>query len=652
MEYLTVYKSPFPKKRLGKINDGGYIVCDISGINYDCFLSAGIECDTSFEEDFLKEYPNLICYAFDGTINSFPSDNSNMLWIKKNIGNTNTKSTTNLHNLLEKYNNIFIKMDIEGAEIEWLESLNETHMNNISQLVIEFHNPFSEREKQIFKKINKTHSLLHFHGNNCCGTRTYEGIEVPKIFECTYINKKYIKDNLELNDEVIPSSLDSPNLVNKSEIFINHPPFVNFKNEFELESEELPLLNINNDTTIVNEIDIKYNIPKNGIRLHILGLPHTITRDEFSHCAFTGKIQRFSPMMRSVGYEVFHYGVEGSDSGADKNFNVLSLEEWNQLRFISYKIHGPNLNDEEIIKKINDPATFVGDLGNSTYPLYIEFNKRLKQLLEQNYRSRAIDIVCLPFGRGHSQAINNKNYIVVESGIGYPTSFCDFRIFESHAWLHCIYGKEDKMCVSNYNFVVPNYFDSKVWKFNSIPKKNTVGFLGRIYSGKGLHTIVEIAKRFPDIDFIICGQGDPMPFLTSANIIYKPPIHGNERSDYLGSLSALIAPTTWIEPFCGVAVEAQLCGTPVLTTDYGAQTETVEAFKTGLHCHTLADYCYGVQMALDGKFDREYIRNRAVEKYDMYNIAKKYDYCFKSILDISNGKNGWYAEKTHLPLLE
>ena len=59
MEYLTVYKSPFIKKRIGKMHDGGYIICDIPGIHYDCFLSAGVGCDTSFEEHFINEYPNL-----------------------------------------------------------------------------------------------------------------------------------------------------------------------------------------------------------------------------------------------------------------------------------------------------------------------------------------------------------------------------------------------------------------------------------------------------------------------------------------------------------------------------------------------------------------------------------------------------------------
>jgi len=30
------------------------------------------------------------------------------------------------------------------------------------------------------------------------------------------------------------------------------------------------------------------------IRLHIPGIPYTITRDEFSHDAFTGKVKKFS----------------------------------------------------------------------------------------------------------------------------------------------------------------------------------------------------------------------------------------------------------------------------------------------------------------------------------------------------------------------
>ena len=126
------------------------------------------------------------------------------------------------------------------------------------------------------------------------------------------------------------------------------------------------------------------------------------------------------------------------------------------------------------------------------------------------------------------------------------------------------------------------------------------------------------------------------------------PLRSKARAYFLGSLSCLVCPSLYIEPFCGVNVEAQLCGTPVICNNFGAFNETVEHGKTGLLCHTLSDYCHGIQMALDGKFDRQHVRDRAVQKYDMIKVAALYEHAFRSILDIWNGKNGWYSEDDHI----
>lgn len=69
---LKIYKSPYPKIRIGKNNDGGYVICDIDQ-NYDLFIAGGIADDISFELDLLKLYPKLICHAFDGSIDQLPS---------------------------------------------------------------------------------------------------------------------------------------------------------------------------------------------------------------------------------------------------------------------------------------------------------------------------------------------------------------------------------------------------------------------------------------------------------------------------------------------------------------------------------------------------------------------------------------------------
>lgn len=384
------------------------------------------------------------------------------------------------------------------------------------------------------------------------------------------------------------------------------------------------------------------------IRLHILGLPHTVTHNDFSHCAYTGKVLRFPRMMMSRGFEVYHYGVEGSATEATKQVDVLSREEWDMLRVMSYRHLHPEKTKEEAEKHLTDHSSFIGDLGNWSTPLYREFNARLRPLLMANYRSTETDIVCLPFGVSHDTALDGLNFVVCETGIGYNDSTRNYRIFESYAWLHQVLGVEKKWG-HNYWFVIQNYFDAMEWPLSLTPKINTVGFLGRIYDGKGCNVIVEIAKRMPHVRFILCGQGNPTQFLTHPNIVYKPPISGLERGEYLGSLQALLAPTIFIEPFCGVVVEAQMCGTPALSVDYGAQTETIEPFKTGLNCHTLQEFCMGVQMAIDGKFDRKYIRERAVRLYDMFNVAHKYEYVFKTIMDVHiKDRNGWYSPDSHL----
>ena len=326
---------------------------------------------------------------------------------------------------------------------------------------------------------------------------------------------------------------------------------------------------------------------------------------------------------------MLHYGVEGSASGGH-NIDLLSREEWEELRLQSHRELYP---DREITAQ-----DFVGDLANISTPLYKEFNRRLRAALLEHYRDG--DIVCLPFGEAHREAV--EGFLAVESGIGYPNSFLPFRIYESHAQKAWACGREQKS-PHNYWFVCPNYYDVTEWPFGE-PTKPLVGYFGRICHIKGLDVVVEVARRFPHVDFVICGQGEDAYTGQSPNLRYQPPLHGRERGLFLSQLTCLLTPSLYLEPFCGVNVEAQLCGTPVIAPEHGAFVETIEHRRTGLLCHTLADYCLGVQLALDGHFDRRYVRQRA-QRYDMYEVAKQYDYAFRCIADLR--REGWYAESSH-----
>lgn len=361
------------------------------------------------------------------------------------------------------------------------------------------------------------------------------------------------------------------------------------------------------------------------MRLHLLGLAHTVSDDAHSHCAFTGKCVKFPAMMRPLGYEVVHYGVEGADTAAHEQVTIMTRAEQTALRG-----HDGS-----------DAAKFVGDDAVTTSPLYVEYNRRLRLAL--SHRVAPDDLVLLPFGHGHAAAVEGLGLTLVEMGIGYPTLYgaAPFKIFESAAWMHWHQGRANRNG-SNYEWVIPNYFDVDAWDVSLRPQPTTLVYFGRICEAKGLPTVVEIARHRPDLRVVLCGQGDPSPYLTAPNITYHPPVAGRARSALLGQAAAVLMPTVFTEPFGGVAVESMLCGTPVLSTTYGAFTETIEDEVTGFRCYTLGDWLAALERV--PSLDRQAIADRARRRYGYARVGRMYDRAFCQIADLHGA--GWYARRS------
>ena len=232
LDSLIIYESNSIKTRLGSENDGGYVIAD--GLVYDCLLSCGIANDITFETEFLKRH-DIPCYAFDGTIDALPNKTTNIRFVKKNISYYNSDTTTNLFDIIEQYNNIFLKMDIETFEYRWLQVLSYEQLKKIKQINIEFHFPFTEpgfnhldaplpisQKMDVLAKLIETHTLIHLHANNCCGTTLYNNIIVPNVFECTYVRNDF-QTRDKLNRESLPTSLDTPNVDGPDINLIGYP---------------------------------------------------------------------------------------------------------------------------------------------------------------------------------------------------------------------------------------------------------------------------------------------------------------------------------------------------------------------------------------------------------------------------------------------
>lgn len=122
------------------------------------------------------------------------------------------------------------------------------------------------------------------------------------------------------------------------------------------------------------------------------------------------------------------------------------------------------------------------------------------------------------------------------------------------------------------------------------------------------------------------------------NVEYVGFATGQKRADLYGNAKGVFVPTKYIEPFGAVAVEAQMAGTPAITTDFGAFVETVEHGKTGFRCSTLNEFVHAARSV--SELDPHYIHQRAVSLYGLTNVRWQYETYFNRLADLWD--SGWY----------
>lgn len=359
------------------------------------------------------------------------------------------------------------------------------------------------------------------------------------------------------------------------------------------------------------------------MRFHVCALPHTQTNDQYSACAFTMKVIFFCKMMKNRGHTVFLYAGEHNEAPCDEHIACISEAE-----------RAAHVGDRHYTA-----ASFDYSL-----PAWRDFNRKAADAIRE--RAEPHDFVCVIGGLAHKQIADSLPHLrTVEFGIGYGGTFSQFRVWESFAWMHVCYGaatggNPNAAKAHWFDAVIPGYFEVERFPF-SAEKDDYYFFIGRLNEDKGFRLAADVCRQLGK-RLVIAGQGTPPDYGEYVGVIGP-----QQRGELMSRAIACFAPSYYIEPFGNVAVEAQGCGTPVLTTDWGAFTETVIDGVTGFRCRTFGEF---VRAAEKAKSLNPYeIRRHAVRNYSLEVIGEKYERYFERLSHLFNGSEldgGFYEGRT------
>lgn len=362
-------------------------------------------------------------------------------------------------------------------------------------------------------------------------------------------------------------------------------------------------------------------------RFHCLGLPHTRTNEDYVACAYTQKVLKFCKMMHERGHYVIHYGTEGSNPVCDENVTVLSNETYKQV-----------YGDHDFRSK-----WFKFDTNDDAYQ---EFFRRATE--EIGKRKQKNDFI-LPFwGSGVRPPCDAHEHdcIVVEPGIGYSGGhWARWKIFESHALLHAYKGLGScATCNMDwYETVIPNYFDLKDFEVGPEKRDDYMLFVGRVYDGKGLNIAIQVTEKM-GLKLKVAGQladqyADPS-YVWPDHVEFVGYVGVEERKELMKNAMGSYVPSMYIEPFGGVQVENLLCGTPTITTDWGAFSMNNIEGVTGYRCRTFKDFVDATRKVINKEISYADCRKKG-EEFSLEAIAPKYEKYFEDVLNVYE-KEGWY----------
>ena len=192
-----------------------------------------------------------------------------------------------------------------------------------------------------------------------------------------------------------------------------------------------------------------------------------------------------------------------------------------------------------------------------------------------------------------------SNIIFHERGVAWTAKDRDIKIYKSNALKAQIILANSNaskiMLTKRFGIderkikVIYNGFLSKNYKF--IPKNTSryserlsVGYAGRLDTPKGVHVLIESAKKLPKYDFFIAGKGILEDILKKSSNNYKNiNFLGNvkEPLDFISKMDIIVTPSIR-EPLGNIIIEAGYCRKPVIASNVDGIPEIITDGVSGI----------------------------------------------------------------------
>lgn len=115
-----------------------------------------------------------------------------------------------------------------------------------------------------------------------------------------------------------------------------------------------------------------------------------------------------------------------------------------------------------------------------------------------------------------------------------------------------------------------------------VKKEGYVLEFGHLSKDKGTYTVLEVAKRMPDVRFVFAGYGEAEEKIKSVpNADFVGFKTGDELAELVAKAAVTVCPSEIYENCPYSVIESQMCRTPTLGSDMGGIPELIEDGKTG-----------------------------------------------------------------------